>query len=469
MTMRAPSAPVGAACLAANVARGSKTVGPSVERDARYCGSAGACYRGRMLQRADRDPPRGTKRGTSLLFLSSLALVEVLSWVVLQTPPGRLVHSRAAIYREQVEGIQRMLAPAADALTVYDPELGWDLQPGRSGTEADRATVNPQLLRSQRSYAPEAPSGVLRVAAFGDSFTFGSEVRDEDTWSAVAERARPELEIPNFGVPGYGLDQVLLRYRGRAGELSPHIVLIGVPPVLIERMVTVCSTFYSQSNFAVKPRFTFDGAGTLRLIETPIRPREAAAAYAEVPERILALGALDHFYEPLVFENPLYDVSATVRLSSWLAGRVRVRFLDEDRPLAGPRGRGFYNTRSEAYRLLTGVTDHFLVEVAERGATPVLLLLPDRFALERERAGGRALAAPYEDYVRERGYRVLNASEAFAEEPRTTPVDRWFMPGQHYSPEGNRIVGVWVAEQLVKLGREAGRLGIEVTAVPGER
>jgi lysophospholipase L1-like esterase len=53
-----------------------------------------------------------------------------------------------------------------------------------------------------------------RIAVVGDSFTFGLEVRYEDTWPYQLERALgPEFRVLNLGVDGYGVDQAFLRYR----------------------------------------------------------------------------------------------------------------------------------------------------------------------------------------------------------------------------------------------------------------
>jgi len=70
-------------------------------------------------------------------------------------------------------------------------------------------------LRSPRtniSFAARRPRH--RVALVGDSFTFGMEVPYEDTWGAQLERALAgDVQVLNFGVDGYGVDQAYLRYR----------------------------------------------------------------------------------------------------------------------------------------------------------------------------------------------------------------------------------------------------------------
>ena len=51
--------------------------------------------------------------------------------------------------------------------------------------------------------------GPLTLAA-GDSFTFGDEVNDDESWPAALEQLTGRRVI-NAGVPGFGLDQAVLR------------------------------------------------------------------------------------------------------------------------------------------------------------------------------------------------------------------------------------------------------------------
>jgi len=78
---------------------------------------------------------------------------------------------------------------------------------------------------------PERPlradPGVVRLAALGDSFTFGVGVGDEDSLPAALERAvrrqgLPAVEVLNFGIPGYNLDEVIDQYVYFARRWKPR-------------------------------------------------------------------------------------------------------------------------------------------------------------------------------------------------------------------------------------------------------
>lgn len=84
-----------------------------------------------------------------------------------------------------------------------------------------------------RDDAPLAPGAGRRIAALGDSFTFGFFVTQEETWPSVLERrlavARPETrwDVLNFGVGGYSTRDEALVLEHKALAFDPELVLVG--------------------------------------------------------------------------------------------------------------------------------------------------------------------------------------------------------------------------------------------------
>jgi hypothetical protein len=85
--------------------------------------------------------------------------------------------------------------------------------------------INGRGLRD-REYALEKASGVARVLAFGDSFTFGVGVTEAECFTEVAEGRLRGVEILNMGVPGYGLDQMLLSFLAQGVRYQPDLVVV---------------------------------------------------------------------------------------------------------------------------------------------------------------------------------------------------------------------------------------------------
>ncbi len=228
-----------------------------------------------------------------------------------------------------------------------DPELGWRLRPQadvrsvKPGSYDVAVRANDQGLRGAAPVPPEHPPGVLRIAVFGDSQTFGEGVEDDQTFSALLGRGLPGVEVLNFGVHGYGTDQMLLRYEVDGRRFRPDVVVLAFAWFHADRNST-------DFSFYAKPRFELDANGELRRANGPI----------ESPERFaLAPPAADES------PSPLADRSVLAR---WLWQRVR-----------NLRDRAELRTTGRAWQLTRALVERFAAEVRDDGARFVLVDIDD--------------------------------------------------------------------------------------------
>ncbi len=108
----------------------------------------------------------------------------------------------------------------------YDPLLGWVLRPNirlNSDDPARSTTTGEHGIRLNRPAAGPAPPGA--ILAVGDSFTYGTDVGDRESWPAHLERLIGSPVI-NAGVPGYGTDQIALRAETLLPILKPSILVV---------------------------------------------------------------------------------------------------------------------------------------------------------------------------------------------------------------------------------------------------
>jgi len=122
---------------------------------------------------------------------------------------------------------------------IADPLLGWSLRPGASAWEADEGVawseINSHGFRD-RERTVNKPRGVYRVAVLGDSGTEARQVDMDKTYTALTEKelnrrrccGEGEVEVLNFGVPGYGTCQELLLLRERVWKFSPDMIVLQV-------------------------------------------------------------------------------------------------------------------------------------------------------------------------------------------------------------------------------------------------
>ncbi len=137
----------------------------------------------------------------------------------------------------------------------HDRWLGWD-----AGDPDTR-------VRGRKAIAP-AGEDRLRVLALGDSFTWGNEVEADENFAHLLDAADNGLEVLNMGVPGYGIDQMLLKYERFGAALAPDLVVLGIYVSDYERS-TVAFTA------AAKPLFQVVGEQLL-LTNSPV-PAPAVA------------------------------------------------------------------------------------------------------------------------------------------------------------------------------------------------
>jgi lysophospholipase L1-like esterase len=124
------------------------------------------------------------------------------------------------------------IGPIAD-IYAADVDLGRRPRAGARVAGADRqVTINRWGFRG-RDLAMVKPHGALRVAAIGDSITFGMEAEDDESvWvSRLAERLREPLgptpiEAINAAVPGYTLALSAERLLRDVAPFAPDIVIV---------------------------------------------------------------------------------------------------------------------------------------------------------------------------------------------------------------------------------------------------
>jgi hypothetical protein len=377
-------------------------------------------------------------------LLASLVLLELSVYLAIALS-GSLVEEKirrvADIYHEQSLHLARWLSDTLAGRDIVDSLLGWRY---RLGYISASDVISTQGLRANRDYDTWPRPGVLRAAAFGDSFVYANEVPNASAWPAVVERHFPELEVLNYGVGGFGTDQAYLRYRAEGRDLHPHVVLIGFVPDDLRRIVSMYPRFlYSHEPPRFKPRFVLDADQGLVLVPNPGPSWAVYRRYLSAPEAVRELGKLDYWYEPLIYENPLHDWSSSVRLASHVWVRLRRRYFDGDRLIKSGR----FNERSEAFAIQERLFKQFARAASDAGAVPVVVFFPDRPSLEQLRNGQPTVYGPLIETVKRQEIRHVDLADAFATRAHDG-MDSLFAPGGHYSPLGNELVANWLGQLL---------------------
>ncbi len=414
---------------------------------------------------APSQPPAESTRSPLLLaalaVIVMLVVLEVGSYVIILLSPrlfSEPIRRKAAIYAEQRAWIHR-IADSSTGQVKLDSVVGWTY---RAGFHGPRDTINAQGLRSDREYGAQSADSVLRVAAFGDSFVYSNEVGNDNAWAAQVEHLQPRIELLNYGVGGYGDDQAYLRFLAVGRGLAPKIAIIGFVTDDLRRTVNVYRRFVSNLEVPLfKPRYALNN-GSLVLLPNPTPNLRSYLRFANDPASVRTVGANDQWYEPLVYADPLYDYSATVRVVSFLWNRVYRRYLDPQRIWRGPTMR----PESNAFRIQSEIFSRFVRAADSLGIEPLVLFFPDHDSVDRARRGQPTLYANLVAEVVRRGLPCIDAVGAFKAVPGNPSVGAWFAAGGHYSPRGNEIVASWLARDLMAASRVTDRMPGHGLAIP---
>jgi lysophospholipase L1-like esterase len=113
-----------------------------------------------------------------------------------------------------------------------DPLLRFELAPGGFARGEVDYAINAHGLRGPETSLAK-PEATRRIVILGDSIAFGYWVAERDAFprqleALLAAAAPPgeRVEVLDFGVPSYALDQELHLLRTRAGAFRPDVVIL---------------------------------------------------------------------------------------------------------------------------------------------------------------------------------------------------------------------------------------------------
>ena len=347
------------------------------------------------------------------------------------------VHSLHEFHRERMEKF------ASDGYT-YDEfswETGWQIRAnGVARSSGRHYQSNEQGIRSLKVYADSAGPGVLRLAAFGDSFTHCDDVKNDETWQHFLETDFDSLEAINFGVGGYGTDQAYLRYLHKGKAFNANIVTIGFNTDNMLRNVNRYRPFFALNTKKplVKPRYRIEG-DSLVLVPNPFDSRQGYFDLIASPADVVPkLGEGDYWYSQRTGDS-IFDYLATVRLIKVLRGVTLSLWFD-----VFPESD---ITSAEYFQVTERILKQFYDQAKADGAEPVIVIFPAyrdflHYSLYEKRRSDVLVQR-----LTDAGYRVHDLWHLY-EESGFESSAILNKNGGHYSPEANKRVARSLVDYL---------------------
>jgi lysophospholipase L1-like esterase len=325
----------------------------------------------------------------------------------------------------------------AGSFLVHDRALGWTVGESRSSANGLYCS-SAEGIRSpsnDQSYSDTA-GAKRRVAMIGNSYTFGLGVAFEDTWgSRLQERLGDRYQVLNFGVVGYGLDQVYLRYLEHVRSWKPEIAILGLISHDLQRTEVVYPflSFPSWRFPFSKPRFVMAGGG-LKIVNVPLPD----------PEELFTARSIQHL--PSIALEPSYFPEEWE--SEWYSDLYTIRLLVSLFPRWPQRSPEAWQSRLD---LNAAILRSLVEKTTMDGTVLAAVFFPSHGAGELSATDNPTVrdASPVHRLFADAQVDYLDLTTCLM---RLPAGDRIAPDGIHYSPSANRAVAECLEDYLTGLG-----------------
>lgn len=243
--------------------------------------------------------------------------------------------------------------------------------------EKNRNAFNRELGWGDHTYRhrPSLPKNL--IAAFGDSYTYGSQVQEEETWAFYLQKLI-NANVLNFGNGGYGPGQALLKFEKIKNKLDTKIIFLAMTSEMLKRAVNNYRPFYFPKTGIklTKPRFRVSESEVI-LDPNPINSSNELSKLAD-PRFIDEIGDRDFWYQydnlpkkqfpysRLLLNNNFWD-----EIYHGKADDMNSQALD-------------IWSNDQSLMVFQHIIDRFILK-AKKQFIPVLIFIPRREDIERYR------------------------------------------------------------------------------------
>jgi lysophospholipase L1-like esterase len=195
-----------------------------------------------------------------------------------------LALASVAVALAAAEGTLRVFAIGPEINAVYrenyrlsdDPVLRYELVPESPDGET---RINADGMRDRDREVTKA-AGVFRIACLGDSITYGFGIRRAAAFPARLERQLARslrgsgiaVEVLNFGVAGYNIEQTLQNLRVRALAYQPDVVIAQYARSYRERLLDRGRRNLLASRLFALAAYTWQSTTRAGRTRAPTRP-----------------------------------------------------------------------------------------------------------------------------------------------------------------------------------------------------
>ncbi len=381
------------------------------------CSSVMATRYWLSLRRNGGRPLRLVLIGNALPLILTVTILEILLRLLATDTPmgimlgGKRLAPRSIEVLADNSRLNRMLS--------YDQTLGWIVTPNLSTSDGLYFASVKGIRTSKAGSQYNAGNVTCRIALVGDSHTFGTELKFEDTWGYFLQGYMPECQVLNFGVEGYSVGQMYLRYLRDVLPLHPDIVILSLSSDSAGRTMSVYGLSKLSGIPWAQPRFLLTNDG-LAPINQPLPRLEEIVQTKWISD----LPYIDYDW---------FVVPGTWELQRWrycYSSYLFRLFLTH-----------YPSWRSQQIGDSTEILNHallrtFIQAVESDNSIPLVLYLPDK--TDDKNLG---VETPSLKVLRSSGVDYLDLRPCLNQ---VTAEDRFIPKGAHYSKRGSETIAACV-------------------------
>lgn len=345
----------------------------------------------------------------------------------------------------------------------FDPVLGWIRKPNTQKKETGKFGETTYHIGEQ-GYRKNPGHEKLskKISCYGDSFAFCRQVNDDETWEWNLSNLT-KTNVLNFAVGNYGIDQSYLRLVREYPKNRTKIVIMGVVPSTIVRILCVWKHYNEYGNtFGFKPRFIIK-EDNLEVIRNIIDNPEKIEKYLKyLPE----IRKYDYFYKSKfkkemirfpyivsILSQPLRNIPL-ILLVSWHKFLSKKEVVGYPAPMKKIMGinltlrYSLFTKNKPSVQLITKIVEKFKKYSQEKNFIPILLWMPQKDDLLMCRKKGSCYYGNFISNIKQQ----ISTIDLTNYLIKRKDLDKIYSDdnkyGGHYSKFGNRLVAGIIYKEL---------------------
>jgi len=350
----------------------------------------------------------------------------------------------------------------------FDKELGWIRKPNSKKEELGKYGKTEYSINARGSRKnPRYENLPVKISCYGDSFTFARQVNDNETWEHYLSRFS-KSNVLNFGVGNYGLDQSLLRLKREYPLNKSKIVIMGVVPSTIVRILSLWKHYNEFGNtFAFKPMYQLKN-NKLVLIKNKIDSKEK---FLNLKRYLPFFKRNDYFYKKKfrkeMIRSPYFisiisNPGRNFRLIYWIIRSLLVEKSTTSRNQPYPLPMKVImdvnlNLRCHLYKyddyaleLMKRLVEEFISYGKEQGFTPVFLFMPQKDDLLYIKKSKDDYYRKFIDCIKDKLLTIDTTENLLKQDNLDQLYSDDTKYGGHYSKTGNEIIARLLFKEFKK-------------------